>query len=122
MPWCDGIDTNSQQRAISTDGNLNLAIFYLTAPIDSPRTSWRCETHPRMTTGAIAIVLAAESFAQNRPSEVMNFCMKSGTVDACSVATKLTAKKNSFQEKMIERKAVATRPGITIGSKICVIS
>ena len=99
---------------------LHLPVFgYFTAPIERPRTSWRCEIQPSMTTGAIAIVLAAESFAQKSPSEVMNFCMKSGTVDAFSVATRLTAKKNSFQAKIIERNAVAASPGPTIGSRIC---
>src|SRR5215213_10588964 len=95
---------------------------YFTAPIERPRTSWRWEIQPRMTTGAIAIVLAAESLAQNNPSDVMNFCMKSGTVAALSVATRLTAKKNSFQAKIIERNAVAAIPGPTIGSRIWTIS
>ena len=42
--------------------------LYLTAPKVKPRTSWRCENQPRIRIGAIAIVDAAESFAQNKPS------------------------------------------------------
>ena len=43
-------------------------VGYFTAPKVRPRTSWRWLIQPNTRIGAIAIVEAAESLAQNRPS------------------------------------------------------
>ena len=48
---------------------------YLTAPKVRPRTSWRWLIQPKTRMGAIAIVEAAESLAQNRPSGAENEAM-----------------------------------------------
>src|SRR3982074_3980012 len=69
----------------------------------------------------MAMVPAAASLAQNRPSEVTKPIMNIGTV-AARVAVKLTAKKNSFQAKIMPMNTVAVRPGVTIGKMIWVIS
>src|SRR6202035_5861154 len=68
----------------------------------------------------MAIVPAAASLAQNRPSDVTKPIMNMGTV-AALVAVRLTAKKNSFQAKIIPMNMVAVRPGATIGRMILVI-
>src|SRR5712691_9073442 len=49
-------DNNAFRRR---DAWLAVMRAYLTAPKDSPRTSWRWADHPRITTGSIAIVPAA---------------------------------------------------------------
>ncbi len=74
-----------------------------------------------MMTGSMAIVPAAASFAQKRPSEVTNPIMYIGAV-APRAAIRLTARKNSFQAKMAMMNMVATRPGMTIGTEIRNIS
>src|SRR5215216_6412845 len=89
---------------------------YLTAPMESPRTSCRCAIQPRSTIGNTAIVHEAANFAQNSPSDVTKRTMNMGTVD--SFGARLNARKNSFQAKIIEMKIVATRPGATMGSTI----
>src|SRR5690606_5688427 len=49
---------------------------YLTAPKVSPRTSCFWQNHPSTRIGAIAIVEAADSLAQNRPSGLEYEAMK----------------------------------------------
>src|SRR5579864_8771018 len=87
---------------------------HLMAPKDRPRTSWRWAIHPASTTGSVATVAAAASWAKYSPSEEMKPTRNTGTV-AAWVAVRLTAKKNSFQEKMAQISAVAASPGATIG-------
>ena len=88
------------------------------ASLDRPerqaRTSLFWAIQPARTTGSAAIVAAAESRAQYRPSEVMKPTRNTGTVPALA-AVRFTAKKNSFQAKMTQISAVAAMPGETIG-------
>src|ERR1700744_434876 len=84
------------------------------APKDRPRTSWRWAIQPARTTGRVATVAAAASWAKYSPSEEMKPTRKTGTV-AAWVAVRLTAKKNSFQEKIEQISAVAASPGATTG-------
>ncbi len=63
---------------------------YFTAPIDSPRTRWFCAIQPTIITGSEASSAAAESWAQYRPSLVMNPTRNTGTVPA-RAAVRLTA-------------------------------
>ncbi len=91
-----------------------LDVGYLMAPNDRPRTSLFCATHPARTTGSAAMVAAADNCAQYRPSPVMKPTMNTGIVCACT-AVRLTAKKNSFHEKITQMSAVAAMPGETSG-------
>src|SRR5918999_4182035 len=62
-----------------------------------------------------ATVAAADSRAQNAPSLVMKPTRYTGTV--CSrTAVSVTARKNSFQAKITQIRAVAAMPGAIIGS------
>src|SRR6201992_367373 len=87
---------------------------HLMAPKESPRTSWRWAIHPASTTGSVATVAAAASWAKYRPSDEMKPTRNTGTV-AAWVAVMLTAKKNSFQETTPQITPVAASPGATIG-------
>src|SRR3954451_13623084 len=69
-----------------------------------------------MTIGRESSVSASHSRARNAPSEETNPTKKIGEVPAF-VAVRLTAKKNSFHEKMKQINAVAAMPGETIGSR-----
>src|ERR1700753_223376 len=60
------------------------------------------------------MVAAAARWAEYNPSEELNPTRYTGTV-AAWVAVSLTAKKNSFQEKMAQISAVAASPGATTG-------
>src|SRR6202012_20162 len=71
--------------------------------------------------GTDATVAAADSWAQNRPSLVMNPTRNTGIV-AATVEVRLTAKKNSFQAKMMQISALAAIPGMMIGMITRVIS
>ena len=51
-------------------------LLYLTAPKVRPRTSWRWLSQPNTRIGAMAIVEAADSLAQNSPSGLENEAMK----------------------------------------------
>src|ERR1700754_4081383 len=62
-----------------------------------------------------ASVAAADSRAQNAPSLVMKPTRYTGTVCA-RTAVSVTARKNSFQEKITQISAVAATPGAIIGS------
>src|SRR5690606_16047532 len=88
---------------------------HFTAPMDRPRTSWRWAIQPTTTMGSDAMTAAADSWATNSPSLVMNPVRKTGTVAAWE-AVRFTAKKNSFQEKIMQISAVAAMPGAMIGS------
>src|SRR4029450_13805766 len=89
--------------------------LHFTAPNVSPRTSDRCAIHPARITGAIAIVEAADIFAQKRPSLVWKLEMKTGSVPEWALV-RFTANRNSFQAKMTERSTVAASPGAVNGS------
>src|SRR4030095_13953487 len=88
---------------------------YLTAPIVRPRTSLFCASQPARITGSDSSVAAADSRARNSPSDDTKPTKKIGPVPAV-VAVRLTAKKNSFHEKMKQISAVAAMPGETIGN------
>src|SRR6266542_1239694 len=96
-------------RLVVGDGS-----HFFTSPRESPRTSHFWAIQPAMMTGRTAMVEAAESRAQNRPSLVMKPTRNTGTV-AALVAVRLTAKKNSFHAKMKQISAVAASPGAIIG-------
>ena len=85
--------------------------------MDRPRTSCFWATQPAMTTGSDARTLAAESRARNRPSLVMVETSMTGTV-AASTAVRFRAKKNSFQAKITQIRAVEAMPGATMGIRI----
>src|ERR1700743_277131 len=87
---------------------------HLIAPKDRPRTSWRWAIQPARTTGRVATVAAAASWEKYSPSEEMKPTRNTGTV-AAWVAVRLTAKKNSFQEKMLQISPVSASPGARIG-------
>src|SRR5262249_49615946 len=84
------------------------------APKDSPRTSLFWAIQPASTTGSAAIVAAAHSLAQYRPSPAMKPTRNTGMVWACT-AVRFTAKKKSFQAKITQISAVAAIPGDTSG-------
>src|SRR5690242_711207 len=88
---------------------------YLTAPKVRPRTSCRWLIQPNTRIGAIAIVEAADSLAQNRPSGAENEAMKvvSG---AARELVRLRLQNASFQHRMIESRAVDAIPGSDRGS------
>src|SRR6201992_4082278 len=87
---------------------------HLIAPKDRPRTSWRWAIQPARTTGRVATAVAGGSWEKYSPSEEMKPTRNTGTV-AAWVAVMLTAKKNSFQEKIEQISAVAASPGATMG-------
>ena len=65
---------------------------------------------PQMTTGSAASTDAADSCAQYRPWPDMKPVRNTGIVCALT-AVMLTAKKNSFHEKITQISAVAAIPG-----------
>src|ERR671921_2885352 len=83
---------------------------YLTAPNVRPRTSWRWLIQPKTRIGAIAMVEAAESLAQNSPSGAENEAMKVVSGAALEVV-RLRLQNASFQHRMMERSAVDAMPG-----------
>src|SRR5262245_55544152 len=62
----------------------------------------------------MAIVDAAESLAQNKPSGAEKEAMKAVSGAACSVV-RLRLQNASFQHRMIESNAVEIAPGAAIG-------
>src|SRR5215210_7936696 len=87
---------------------------YLTAPNVRPRTSWRWLIQPKTRMGAIAMVEAAESLAQNSPSGAENEAMKVVSGAAFEVV-KLRLQNASFQHRMIDNSAVEAIPGSESG-------
>ena len=65
--------------------------------------------------GAMAIVEAAESFAQNRPSGAEKEAMNAVNGFA-SVAVRFKLQKTSFQQRIIDNSAVEAIPGSAKGS------
>src|SRR6478609_9012495 len=83
---------------------------YLTAPKVRPRTSCRWLIQPKTRMGAIAIVEAAESLAQNRPSGAENDAMNA--VSGAALETvRFRLQNASFQHRMIDSSAVEAMPG-----------
>ena len=74
-----------------------------------------------MTIGAQAIVEAAESFAQKRPSGLEYDAIKAVNVPA-SPAVRLIAQKASFQHKTILKRAAEATPPHESGKTICLSS
>src|SRR5438046_8874875 len=95
-------------------GGRVVAGAHLIAPKDRPRTSCRWAIHPARMTGSVATVAAAHSWAKYRPSDEMKPTRNTGTV-AAWVAVRFTAKKNSFQAKMEQIRAVAAWSGDNTG-------
>src|SRR5262245_58939691 len=87
---------------------------YLTAPMVRPRTSWRWLIQPNTRIGAMAMVEAAESLAQNRPSGAENEAMKVVSGAACELV-RLRLQNASFQHRMIDNSAVEAIPGTESG-------
>src|SRR5919112_5102411 len=83
---------------------------YLTAPKVRPRTSWRWLIQPKTRMGAMAIVDAAESLAQNNPSGAENEAMKVVN-GAASDVVRFRLQNASFQHRMMDRSAVDAMPG-----------
>src|SRR4029450_5340876 len=83
--------------------------------MDSPRTSLSCATQPASSTGRQAKDAPAHRRAQNWPSPVWKLTRYTGTV-AAFVVVRLTARKNSFQAKMKQIRAVAANPGVITGT------
>src|SRR5689334_17593158 len=67
--------------------------------------------------GAMESVEAAESLAQNNPSGLENDAVNTVRVAAFTVV-KFKLQKASFQQRMIDRRAVARMPGAEIGRTI----
>ena len=86
----------------------------MTAPKVRPRTSWRWLIQPKTRIGAIAIVEAADSLAQNRPSGAEKEAMKAVS-GAALEAVRLRLQNASFQHRMIESSAVEAMPGSDSG-------
>src|SRR3954454_6251771 len=87
---------------------------YLTAPKVRPRTSWRWLIQPKTRMGAIAIVEAAESLAQNSPSGAEKEAMNA--VSGAALETvRLRLQNASFQHSMIDGSAVDAMPGRASG-------
>src|SRR5262249_25443586 len=93
-----------------------IAAPYFTAPNVSPRTSWRCDSQPSTTMGAIAIVDAAESFAQNRPSGLEYEAM-TAVSGAASAVVRVSVPNASFQARMTFSSTLEAMPGSAIGAR-----
>ena len=87
---------------------------YFTAPNVRPRTSCRWLIQPKTRIGAIAIVEAAESLAQNSPSGLENDAMNAVS-GAASAAVRLRLQNASFQDRMIASREVEAIPGSESG-------
>src|SRR5882724_11457937 len=88
---------------------------YFTAPNVRPRTSWRWLIQPKMRMGAMAMVDAAESLAQKRPSGLENEAMNA-VRGAALAAVRLRLQKASFQDRMMASSEVEAMPGSESGS------
>eukprot|EP01035_Chromulina_nebulosa_P043489 gene43488-58903_t len=73
---------------------------HFTAPKVRPRTSCFWLNQPRMTIGAMAMVDAADSLAQNRPCGLEKEAMKAVS-GAASVVVSRIVQKDSFQARMM---------------------
>src|SRR5215212_10402160 len=93
---------------------IGLPFSYFTAPKVRPRTSWRWLNQPKTRMGAIAMVEAAESLAQNSPSGAEKEAMKVVRGAAFEVV-RLRLQNASFQHRMIDNSAVEAMPGSDSG-------
>src|SRR2546430_1859738 len=75
---------------------------------------------PSATGTRMIIVASADTFARKRPSLLVNAATMMGKVGE-PVKVKVTAKKKSFQAKMMASSAAAANPGAAIGTTILTI-
>src|SRR5882757_6701020 len=94
---------------------LNSRHNYLTAPNDNPRARFRWLIQPKSRIGATANVDAADSFAQNNPSGSAKEAVKAVSVAALTVV-RFRLQNDSFQQRIIDKRAVAAMPGAESGS------
>ncbi len=83
-------------------------------PKVKPRTSCFCETQPTIRIGATASSDAADSLAQNKPSELEYDAMNTVSGAAFEL-DRLMDQNASFHDRMISSRPVEARPGSDIG-------